>query len=130
MRHSPMRRRRGVELRRQGTSERHMADRSSEGVMDPDGKTGPKPEAEPEVGAMAEAGSTPEPSPESDLPPETEASDAAENQDQPADEIDEEAQELRRSYLLRRFWHTAFRFWTTPGRRIAWLLSAALLAII
>jgi putative ATP-binding cassette transporter len=67
---------------------------------------------------------------ESDLPPETEASEAAENEARPPDDLDEDATELRRRYLLRRFWHTAFRFWTTPGYRIAWLLSAALLVII
>ena len=43
---------------------------------------------------------------------------------------DEETEDLRRSYLLGRFWHTALRFWTTPGYRVAWLLSAALLVIV
>jgi vitamin B12/bleomycin/antimicrobial peptide transport system ATP-binding/permease protein len=70
--------------------------------------------------------------PESDLPPETAESEAAESDTgrRDEDEDDEDIEDLRRRYLLRRFWHTAFRFWTTPGYRIAWLLSAALLAII
>jgi putative ATP-binding cassette transporter len=67
---------------------------------------------------------------ESDLPPETEESDAAESESRQPGEADEEAARLRRRYLLRRFWHTALRFWTTPGRHVAWLLSAALLVII
>ncbi len=49
--------------------------------------------------------------------------------------LDEEAQgedleELRRQYLLRRFWHTASRFWTDPQVPLAWLLSGLLLVII
>src|SRR4051794_35574309 len=60
---------------------------------------------------------------ESDLPPETEESDAAESESRQPDVTDEEAAQLRRGYLLRRFWHTGFRFWTTPGRYVAWLLS-------
>jgi len=67
---------------------------------------------------------------EADLPPETEESHAAEHDSGPPDPTDEEAAQLRRRYLLRRFWHTGFRFWTTPGRHVAWLLSAALLVII
>jgi putative ATP-binding cassette transporter len=42
----------------------------------------------------------------------------------------EETEELRRRYLLRRFWHTARRYWTDPAPQVAWLLSAAVLAII
>ena len=37
----------------------------------------------------------------------------------------EDIEELRRKYLLRRFWHTASRFWTDPKSHMAWLLSAA-----
>ena len=75
---------------------------------------------------------TEQPESESDLPPKTEESEAAESDTgrRDEDEDDEDTEELRRRYLLRRFWHTAFRFWTTPGYRTAWLLSAALLAII
>jgi vitamin B12/bleomycin/antimicrobial peptide transport system ATP-binding/permease protein len=67
---------------------------------------------------------------DSDLPPETEESDAAEHEGKPSDQTDEETAQLRRRYLLRRFWHTGFRFWSTPGRHVAWLLSAALLVIV
>jgi putative ATP-binding cassette transporter len=37
---------------------------------------------------------------------------------------------LRRRYLLRPFWQTASGFWLDNARQAAWLLSAALLAII
>jgi putative ATP-binding cassette transporter len=103
-----------------------MTDKSSDAGV----TLGAKADAKAEMEAGSDPKSTTEPTPESDLPPETEASDAAENEDRPSDEIDEDTLELRRSYLLRRFWHTAFRFWTTPGRHIAWLLSAALLVVI
>jgi putative ATP-binding cassette transporter len=43
---------------------------------------------------------------------------------------DEDLEELRRKYLLRRFWHTASRFWTDPKSHMAWLLSGMLFAII
>jgi putative ATP-binding cassette transporter len=92
----------------------------TEAGLEPKSKPGPKPKPE----------SKPEPTPESDLPPETEASEAAENDARPPDDNDEDIAQLRRRYLLRRFWHTAFRFWTTAGCRVAWLLSAALLAVI
>jgi putative ATP-binding cassette transporter len=42
----------------------------------------------------------------------------------PADEA------LRRRYLLRRFWKSAFGFWAGPHRSSAWLLSGALLLLI
>ncbi len=74
---------------------------------------------------------------DNDLPPETEESEAAEHGTgsheeslESDEESPEEAAQLRRRYLLRRFWHTALRFWTTPGRHVAWLLSAALLVVI
>ena len=72
------------------------------------------------------------PEPESDLPPKTEELEAAESDPGRRDDDldDEDTEDLRRSYLLRRFWHTALRFWTTPGYRVAWLLSAALLVIV
>jgi len=105
-----------------------MTDNRSKPDLDLDPNAKLKADAKPEP----ESESDPESNqpPESDLPPETEASEAAENEERPPDDLDEDATELRRRYLLRRFWHTAFRFWTTPGYRVAWLLSAALLAII
>ena len=105
-----------------------MIDNRSKPDLDLDPNAKLKADAKPEP----ESESDPESNqpPESDLPPETEASEAAENEERPPDDLDEDATELRRRYLLRRFWHTAFRFWTTPGYRVAWLLSAALLAII
>ena len=36
----------------------------------------------------------------------------------------------RRRNLLRRFWRTAFQFWSSAERRTAWLLSGSLLSII
>src|SRR4051812_8591015 len=104
-----------------------MTDRSSRGSVDPSTKSGPKPPP----GHKSEVKpAESHPNPDSDLPPETEESDVAEKAVQPPDETDEEIAQLRRRYLLRRFWHTAFRFWTTPGYSTAWLLSAALLVII
>src|SRR5262249_15500124 len=38
--------------------------------------------------------------------------------------------ELRRGYLLRRFWRSACGFWTHSARSLAWMYSAALLLII
>ena len=46
------------------------------------------------------------------------------------EESGEDTEELRRQYLLRRFWQTASGFWGGRGPRIAWLLSGALLVII
>ena len=46
------------------------------------------------------------------------------------EEEGEDLEELRRKYLLRRFWHTASRFWTDPKSHMAWLLSGMLLVII
>src|SRR5882724_3719304 len=91
-----------------------MTDRPSSAGAGPDAKADTKPQRE----------SKPEPktAPESDLPPETEASEAAENEGRAPDDTDEDTAELRRRYLLRRFWHTASRFWTAPGCRVAWLL--------
>ncbi len=50
--------------------------------------------------------------------------------DEEDDEGGEDIEELRRKYLLRRFWHTASRFWTDARSHMAWLLSAMLLVII
>jgi vitamin B12/bleomycin/antimicrobial peptide transport system ATP-binding/permease protein len=46
------------------------------------------------------------------------------------EEEGEDLEELRRKYLLRRFWHTASRFWTDAKSHVAWLLSGMLLVII
>src|SRR5438270_6927064 len=46
------------------------------------------------------------------------------------EEAGEDTEELRRQYLLTRFWQAARGFWGRRGRRIAWILSAALLAIV
>ncbi len=54
--------------------------------------------------------------------------------DKKLEEIEEEdgddVEELRRKYLLRRFWHTASRFWTDAQSHMAWFLSVALLVVI
>lgn len=42
----------------------------------------------------------------------------------------EDTEELRRHYLLRRFWQTAGGFWEKRGRPIAWVLSITLFIII
>jgi putative ATP-binding cassette transporter len=46
------------------------------------------------------------------------------------EESGEDTDELRRQYLLRRFWQTASGFWSKRGRGIAWILSGTLLLII
>jgi putative ATP-binding cassette transporter len=42
----------------------------------------------------------------------------------------EDAETCEGGYLLRSFWHSARGFWGPRGTRLAWVLSAALLAII
>ena len=42
----------------------------------------------------------------------------------------EDMEDLRRRYLLRRFWQTARRYWTDPHSHAAWLVSGVLFAII
>src|SRR4051812_19263544 len=57
--------------------------------------------------------------------------DMADIPEQDPDQLDgtpEEIDQLRRQYLLRRFWQTALRFWTSD--RTAWLLTGGVLAII
>jgi putative ATP-binding cassette transporter len=95
-----------------------MSARASAENIRPDNNTETAPQSDSATGA------------ESDLPPETEETDRAENEGRPPEEPDAETDALRRRYMLRRFWHTALRFWTTPGRHVAWLLSAALLVVI
>jgi vitamin B12/bleomycin/antimicrobial peptide transport system ATP-binding/permease protein len=57
-------------------------------------------------------------------------SESFENEMKALDDAGEDTVELRREYLLRRFWQAANGFWGKRGRRIAWILSAALLLII
>jgi vitamin B12/bleomycin/antimicrobial peptide transport system ATP-binding/permease protein len=45
-------------------------------------------------------------------------------------EPDESADDLRRSYLLRRFWQSGRQFWSGADKRTAWFLTGALLATI
>jgi vitamin B12/bleomycin/antimicrobial peptide transport system ATP-binding/permease protein len=48
-----------------------------------------------------------------------------------SDELSEEDKEdLRRSYLLRRFWQSARGFWGKHGPRAAWILSGAVLLVV
>ena len=42
----------------------------------------------------------------------------------------EEAEEIRRDYLLTRFWISARGFWGRGGGRLAWVLSVGLIALI
>lgn len=45
--------------------------------------------------------------------------------------LDEEKREkVRRTFLLRRFWHSAAGFWGRDGDRLAWILSLGLLVLI
>jgi vitamin B12/bleomycin/antimicrobial peptide transport system ATP-binding/permease protein len=46
------------------------------------------------------------------------------------EEAGEDTEQLRREYLLQRFWQGANDFWGKRGRSIAWILSGALLLII
>lgn len=66
----------------------------------------------------------------SDDAPEPSDSAAQEKELLDLEESGEDTEDLRRSYLLRRFWHTASRYWTDPGSQTAWMLSAALFGII
>jgi putative ATP-binding cassette transporter len=42
----------------------------------------------------------------------------------------DETEQLRRSYLLRRFWQSARGFWHERGRSVAWILSGTLFLIV
>ena len=66
----------------------------------------------------------------SDQASETEKSDVFESEMKALEDSGEDTEELRRAYLLRRFWQTALRFWTDRGARIAWMLSGTVLVII
>ena len=61
---------------------------------------------------------------------ETAKSEEFENEMKALEESGEDTEELRRRYLLSRFWQTARDFWSKRGRRIAWILSGTLLLII
>ena len=50
--------------------------------------------------------------------------------EQASEEEQQDLDNLRRRYLLRRFWLSAKSFWGRNGGRLAWFLSFALLAII
>jgi putative ATP-binding cassette transporter len=60
----------------------------------------------------------------------TDKSDDFENEMKAREDAGEDTEELRRQYLLRRFWQTAGRFWTDRGSQRAWILSGAVLAVI
>jgi putative ATP-binding cassette transporter len=66
----------------------------------------------------------------SDQVSDTEKSDAFESEMQSLEDAGEDTEQLRRDYLLRRFWHTASRFWTDRRSHVAWMLSGLLLFII
>jgi putative ATP-binding cassette transporter len=67
---------------------------------------------------------------ERDAPFETAKSEDFENEMKALEESGENTEELRRQYLLRRFWQTASGFWGQHERRIAWILSGTLLLIV
>src|SRR5262245_4928796 len=46
------------------------------------------------------------------------------------EESGEDIEELRRRYLLRRFWVTALGFWRGRGARFSWSLTAGLIVLI
>src|SRR5437868_1665963 len=46
------------------------------------------------------------------------------------EEADEDTDDLRRQYLLTRFWQTARGFWIGRGRRLAWTLTVMLVLIV
>jgi ABC-type uncharacterized transport system fused permease/ATPase subunit len=58
---------------------------------------------------------------------------AAQADDAPSDSDDMSSSangDLRRRYLLRRFWNSASGFWGRGGKRSAWLLTSAIFLII
>jgi vitamin B12/bleomycin/antimicrobial peptide transport system ATP-binding/permease protein len=50
--------------------------------------------------------------------------------DIPEEDSGEDTEDLRRGYLLRRFWQTARRFWSARRRAVAWSLSGGLLLVV
>jgi vitamin B12/bleomycin/antimicrobial peptide transport system ATP-binding/permease protein len=74
--------------------------------------------------SAAQPAATEEPSPATETA-------AFEQEVKAREEQGEDVHELRRSYLLRRFWRTATGFWRERGRRTtAWALTIALLVIL
>jgi vitamin B12/bleomycin/antimicrobial peptide transport system ATP-binding/permease protein len=67
---------------------------------------------------------------EPDAHSETAKSEDFENEMRALEESGEDTHELRREYLLRRFWQTASGFWGKRGFRVAWILSGILLLIV
>jgi putative ATP-binding cassette transporter len=67
---------------------------------------------------------------DAEAPPESQHSEALADELKAMEDAGEDTEELRRSYLLRRFWHTASRFWTDRRSHMAWMLSGLLLLII
>ena len=46
------------------------------------------------------------------------------------EESAEDSEDLRRQYLLQRFWQSARGFWSGRGRTVAWILTGTLLLIV
>ena len=46
------------------------------------------------------------------------------------EEFAEDSEDLRRQYLLQRFWQSARGFWSGRGRTVAWILTGTLLLIV
>src|ERR1043165_678945 len=61
---------------------------------------------------------------------ETQASQEFEDRMKEMEDAGEDTDELRRQYLLTRFWQTARNFWRPHLGQVAWLLSAVLLVIV
>src|SRR5580704_18975379 len=64
-----------------------------------------------------------------------EAEAKAEEEDKEEEKEDEEESgedtgDLRRQYLLQRFWQSARGFWSGRGRTVAWMLTGTLLLIV
>src|SRR5262249_19037170 len=58
------------------------------------------------------------------------AAEAVDSKIEALEEAGDDMEDLRRRYMLKRFWQTARRFWTDRPLHVAWALSAALLLII
>ncbi len=86
----------------------------------------------PRRGRKPSASGEPEPAeaPEPEAFSETRKSQDFEDEMKALEDSGEDTDELRRQYLLRRFWQTAAGFWSKRGQRIAWVLSIALFVII
>src|SRR3982751_3529901 len=91
------------------SAQSHAADSSPAGAPDP-----VKPGF---VELVAEGGKHVEPPPPEILEPDPELT-------------PEQAEQVRKDYLLTRFWISARGFWGKSGDRLAWLFSIGLLALI